>query len=120
MPWCTSLTALILLTSRATTTATTNPTWLGTNFLRTMQRSWPGSTNGFTGSKIMRPMFVSLGRSILIDSSLNQCSRLRSITGGIDERSHLHRFGNDDRGGSAHAERSAHRLCRGRFAEHCL
>src|SRR5499433_1317676 len=56
-----SLTVPILRMFKATTTATMNLIWHGTNFHRITRRFWPGSTNGYTASEMM----VSIAARVL-------------------------------------------------------
>src|SRR5438128_1919387 len=120
MPWCMNPTARTLPMSRATTTATTSPTWLGTSFRKITLRFWRGSTNGFTAWKSTPPMCENSGKLTLIGSDRSLCSRRRLTTGDIDERANLHGFRDDDRRGRARVERSAHCFRWGWLAQYRL
>src|SRR5207249_4753943 len=87
-------TARTLPTSRATTTATMNPTWPGTSFRKITLRLRRGSTNGFTAWQTTPPMCENSGKLISISSSRSLCSRRPLTTGGIDERAPTHPHGN--------------------------
>src|SRR5438876_6987451 len=113
-------TARTLPTSRATTTATMNPTWPGTSFPNITLRFSRGSTNVVTAWQTTPPMSETSDKLISISSSRSLCWRRPLTTGGIDERAELHGVGDDDRGGRARVGGGAYCFRRGGLAQYRL
>src|SRR6266403_1574558 len=120
MPWCMSLTARTPPMFRDITTATMNPTWRGTSFLKITRRYWRGSTNGFTAWKIMPLMCANTDKLTWISSSRGPCWHRPLTMEGIDERSNLHGFRDDGCGGRPGVERGAHCFRRRRPTQYRL
>src|SRR5262249_22625239 len=115
-----SLTVPILRMFKATTTATMNLIWHGTNFHRITRRFWPGSTNGYTAWKIMPPTCANTDKLTLISSSRGLCLPRRLTMEGIDERRNLYGFGDDGLNGRGGLERGADCFRRCRSAQYRL